>query len=319
LRSYTRHTDLPLNVCKNVWTTAQLVVNQVLLCNGGNNYKLPHFGKLKIAAANGRAIPMRLPCRALIASDHLNADAITAAIVSSDQGMPARLFLILRFLSMHLFDCCVSSAVAHRNAIPPLPLLQPPCIDCVHRTATHLPLSYRGAVVHRDRATVVHLTSTATTTGDHQNVTEALLGLFQEGTPNDESLIVGLDSLSIGDTDDNSMEDPLADGDAADGNATDGDAADGNMEDGEAAMNGLRQMGQRLQFDILESFFDDFAGDIEWGGEDYNDTCLFDESGLAEGSHTGSTNESGIAAGQEAADEEEEYTEGSCHNLLYSQ
>jgi hypothetical protein len=81
-------------------------------------------------------------------------------------------------------------------------------------------------------------------------------------------LIVGLDSLSIGDADDNSMEDPLADGNAADGNAadgnaTDGNAADGDMEDGEATMNGLRQMGQRLQFDILESFFYDFACDIE--------------------------------------------------------
>ena len=81
----------------------------------------------------------------------------------------------------------------------------------------------------------------------------ALLDLFQEGTAEDE-LIVGLDSLSIGDADDNSMEDQLADGNAIDGNAKDGDVADGDMEDGEATMNGLRQMGQRLQFDILESF-----------------------------------------------------------------
>jgi len=108
------YADLPLDVCKNVWTTAQLVMNQILLCNGGNDYKLPHDGKLKIAAANGRDIPMQLPCCALIAGDHLNADAITAAIISSDQGMPARLFLIVHFLSMHLFDCCVSSAVAMR-------------------------------------------------------------------------------------------------------------------------------------------------------------------------------------------------------------
>jgi len=82
----------------------------------------------------------------------------------------------------------------------------------------------------------------------------ALLDLFQEGTVKDE-LIVGLDSLSIGDADDNIMEDQLADGDATDGNATDGDTADGDMEDGEATMNGLRQMGQRPQFEILESFF----------------------------------------------------------------
>ncbi len=160
--------------------------------------------------------------------------------------------------------------------------------------------------VHCDRSTAVHLALTATTTGDHQNAAEALLALFQEGTPNNESLIVGLDSLSIGDADENSMEDPLADGDAVDSNATDSNAADGDMEDGEAAMNGLRQMSQRLRFDILESFFDDFAHDIEWGGEDYDDTSLFDESGLAEGSDMENTNELGMAAGQEAANEEEE-------------
>jgi len=45
------YTDLPLDVCKNVWATAQLVMNQVLLCNGGNDYKIPHVGKLKISAA----------------------------------------------------------------------------------------------------------------------------------------------------------------------------------------------------------------------------------------------------------------------------
>ena len=129
----------------------------------------------------------------------------------------------------------------------------------------------------------------------------ALLGLFQEDTANVE-LIAGLVSLSIGNDDDNSMEDPLADGDATDGNTTYVGAADGDMEDKEAAMNGLRQMGQRLRFDILELFFDDFAGDIEWGGEDYDETSLFDESGLAEGN----TNESGMSAGQEAAEERQQ-------------
>jgi hypothetical protein len=42
-------------------------------------------------------------------------------------------------------------------------------------------------------------------------------------------LIVGLDSLSIGTADDNSMEDQLADGDVTDGNATYGYAADNDM------------------------------------------------------------------------------------------
>jgi hypothetical protein len=87
--------------------TAQLVMNQVLLCNEGNDYKLPHVRKLKIAAANGRDIPMRLPCCVLIAGDHLNADVITSAIIANDYGTPARLFSIVRFLSVHLIDCCV--------------------------------------------------------------------------------------------------------------------------------------------------------------------------------------------------------------------
>jgi hypothetical protein len=78
-----------------------------LHCNGGNDYKLPHIGKLKIAAANSRDIPMQLPCRALIAGDHLNADAITSAIISSEQDAPARLFFIVIFLI----------------AVSPLPLL----------------------------------------------------------------------------------------------------------------------------------------------------------------------------------------------------
>ena len=62
--------DLPLDVCKNMWTTAQLVMNQVLLIDGRNYYKLPHAGKLKIVAKHGRNIPMRLLCKALISGGH---------------------------------------------------------------------------------------------------------------------------------------------------------------------------------------------------------------------------------------------------------
>ncbi len=106
-------------------------------------------------------------------------------------------------------------------------------------------------------------------------------------------MIVGLDSLSIGDAKDVSMEDTVADGDVADGNAAEGAAADDAMID-------LQQMGQRLhRFNIHKMFFDDFAGMIEWGGDDYDGTSLFDESGLAEGSDPGSTNKSGMANRQE--------------------
>jgi hypothetical protein len=59
-------------------------------------------------------------------------------------------------------------------------------------------------------------------------------------------------------------------------------------------------MGQRLhRLNILKTLFHDFAGNIEWGGEDYNNTSLFDVLNLVEGSDTESTNKSGMAAGQE--------------------
>ena len=142
------YADLPLeDVCKNVWKMAQLVMNQVLLCNGGNNYKLPHIGKLKISvAAIGCDIPMQLPCRALIAGNHQkNADAITAAIVTNNQDTPAHLFLIVvsfrrcpskcgryhcshrckqpRYASLSLVDCCV---------FPPPPIVTTNTAICHH-------------------------------------------------------------------------------------------------------------------------------------------------------------------------------------------
>ncbi len=42
------YTELPIDVCKKVWTTVQLVMNHAFLCNRGNNYKLPHIRKLKL-------------------------------------------------------------------------------------------------------------------------------------------------------------------------------------------------------------------------------------------------------------------------------
>jgi hypothetical protein len=39
--------ELPLDICCKVWTAAQIVMNQILIHNGNNNYKLPHIVKLK--------------------------------------------------------------------------------------------------------------------------------------------------------------------------------------------------------------------------------------------------------------------------------
>ncbi len=52
------YTDLLLKVYKNVWTMAQLVMNQVFFINGGNDCMPPHVVKLKIAADNACNIPL---------------------------------------------------------------------------------------------------------------------------------------------------------------------------------------------------------------------------------------------------------------------
>ena len=58
--------ELPLDVCCKVWTTAQIVMNQIIINNGNNDYKLPHIGKLKIEKAVDHNISLRLPCWVLI-------------------------------------------------------------------------------------------------------------------------------------------------------------------------------------------------------------------------------------------------------------
>jgi hypothetical protein len=72
---------------------------------------------------------MRLPCCALITGDHLNVDAITAAIIANDQGTPARLFLIV---------------VTFRRR--PLSPLIPPSID---RACRHRPSIVHAATIHQ--------------------------------------------------------------------------------------------------------------------------------------------------------------------------
>jgi hypothetical protein len=54
--------NFPLEKCKKVWTTLQMVMDQVLIANGNNNYKLPHMSKAKTIRRTGRDIPLRLPC-----------------------------------------------------------------------------------------------------------------------------------------------------------------------------------------------------------------------------------------------------------------
>lgn len=76
--------ELPLDVCKKVWTTAQMVMNEIIRCNGNNNYKLPHAGKDKVVRKMRRDIPFRLPCQALLMGGALNGDVIVAFMVGGE-------------------------------------------------------------------------------------------------------------------------------------------------------------------------------------------------------------------------------------------
>ena len=73
--------ELPLEVCIKVWTTAQMVMNEIIIAGGSNNYKLPHAGKDKIVRELGQRIPYCLPCNAIISNSPLNGDAIKAAMI----------------------------------------------------------------------------------------------------------------------------------------------------------------------------------------------------------------------------------------------
>jgi len=80
-------------------------MNSIILCEGGNDYKLPHVGKLKIARSIGRDFPTRIPCQAVIAGDDINEAAIVAFVAAEENS---KLIVDFRFcpsLSSHLIDC----------------------------------------------------------------------------------------------------------------------------------------------------------------------------------------------------------------------
>ncbi len=59
-------------------------MNSILLSDGGNQYKLPHIRKMRIARALGKDFPMRLPCLALVADVDIDKAAITAFVAAEE-------------------------------------------------------------------------------------------------------------------------------------------------------------------------------------------------------------------------------------------
>jgi hypothetical protein len=104
--------ELPLNVCKQVWSTAQMCMNSIILCNGGNDYKLPHVGKLKVARSIGRDFPTTLPCKAIISNEDITEAAIAAFVDTEDTNNGTFICLLIVVSPFtapppYSFDCCI--------------------------------------------------------------------------------------------------------------------------------------------------------------------------------------------------------------------
>jgi hypothetical protein len=50
----------------NTWVTLQTVLNQIILCNGSNDYKIPHVGKDKLREQGELPIQWRASPEALV-------------------------------------------------------------------------------------------------------------------------------------------------------------------------------------------------------------------------------------------------------------
>ena len=97
---------LPPEVCIKVWTTAQMVMNEILLAYGNNNYKLPHAGKDKIVRELGKSIPLRLPCSALLSNAPLNGAAIKSAMMPADGEFAAPKYSLIVVSLLYLSSRC---------------------------------------------------------------------------------------------------------------------------------------------------------------------------------------------------------------------
>jgi hypothetical protein len=59
-------------------------MNSILLHDGGNDYKLPHVGKLKVARLIGRDFPTTLPFQAINSNGDITEAAIAAFVDTED-------------------------------------------------------------------------------------------------------------------------------------------------------------------------------------------------------------------------------------------
>lgn len=68
--------EFPIEICKKIWTTLQLVINQILLTDGCNTYKPEHIDRDKLKRCFKQDILLWLPCMAQRCRDHIKGNII---------------------------------------------------------------------------------------------------------------------------------------------------------------------------------------------------------------------------------------------------
>jgi hypothetical protein len=91
--TFLAYQNLPLEVCQKVWTTAQMVMNEIILIGSNNRYKLPHAKKDKIVMQLQRTISYHLPCLAMTDNGKLDFECIVSFMTR--QGKYDRHVIIL--------------------------------------------------------------------------------------------------------------------------------------------------------------------------------------------------------------------------------
>ena len=99
------YNELPLDTCKKVWTTAQMVMKEVICNGGGNIYKLPHAQKDKLVQMLQRDIPaLSLPCQAKIDGGALSGQVIVESMQGEQDTTPNSTIRSFSYFNRDMID-----------------------------------------------------------------------------------------------------------------------------------------------------------------------------------------------------------------------
>jgi hypothetical protein len=102
--------ELSLHTCKKVWTSLQMVMNEIILCGGNNNYKLTHASKEKLMFNFGRDIPLHLPCEAYLSRGPINGQTIRTEMIQQFQDLHRGTGTWNRSSNSFVY-CCVTGSI----------------------------------------------------------------------------------------------------------------------------------------------------------------------------------------------------------------